>query len=147
MTGEDGDGSHIHERETARRVQAALTEMQNQRRDFQHSRVLGQLDTSVHLQFQAACIDLAERLRPFRSQTDNWEEVAGFSREIGTVTEDRTVESGLRRYQTQTFERPRLLEPERLLNISRWLDEIASDIGVEPAPETVDTGIDGGIAR
>lgn len=144
---DDPDGSQIHERETARRVQAALTEMQNQRRDFQHTRVLGQLDRGIHLQFQAACIDLYERLRPFRQQTDNWTEVQGFDREIGTETETHQVEAGLRRYQTETTTRPRLIAPERLLNISRWLDEIASDIGVEPSPETPDQGIDGGIAR
>ena len=147
MTDDDKTGSQIHERETARRVQQALTEMHNQRRDFLHARTIGQRDQTIHLQFQASLLDLIERLRPHGSDCDSWSKVMWLPQQVETVTETRTEEVGLRRYQERTVERPRLISGDKLLNVSRTVDKIAKEIGVEPSPDTGVRGVDGGIAR
>lgn len=147
MTDDDETGSQIHDRETARRLQQALTEMHNQRRDFLHAQTIGQRDQTIHLQFQAALLDLVERLRPHAHESDDWSDVMWLPEQVGTVTETRTEEVGLRRYQERTVERPRLIRGDRLLNASRAVDRIAKEIGVEPSPDTGKSGVDGGIAR
>jgi len=148
MTDDDETGTQIHERETARRLQQALTEMHNQRRDFLHARTIGQRDQTIHLQFQAALLDLVERLRPHAHDSDDWNDVMWLPQQVGTVTETHTEEVGLRRYQERSFERPKLISGDRLLNASRAVDRIAKEIGVEPSPDTGTGGIEnGGIAR
>lgn len=147
MTDDDETGSQIHERETARRLQQALTEMHNHRRDFLHAQTIGQRDQTIHLQFQAAVLDLIERLRPHADDSDRWTDVSWVPNEVGAVSETRTEEVGLRRYQERTVQRPKLISAGRLLNASRAVDRIAKEIGVEPSPDTGVKGVDGGVAR
>lgn len=154
MSQYDDDQPSHNERATARRVQEALQAMHAERSEFLRAVQAGVADERDHLRFQARILDVREELVPFRNKaSEMWEDATAFE-EVGLdalprllqprqVTEQKEV--GLGRVAIKTRQEPQTLTADHLRQISEELDEIANEIGFEPAPTVSPGDVDGGM--
>lgn len=132
-----------NERATNERVQRALTEMQQRRREFQDARQVGQPGDRLHLSFQSVILEVHDVLRPYRGDVaEEWREATRWDdglealpKAVGARPVREVRETGIGRETVELEYRPQLLRPTHLLEISYELDEIAKELGFETQPE------------
>jgi len=141
----DENGPEREKSATSRRVQDCITEMHEYRAAFLRSLQAGRESQRLTLKFQARVVELTEALRPFQDETSMWSR-AGPERydslldalpELVEATEVEEIrEVGFGRVKRETRKKPRTLSAQTLIELSHDLDDIANQVGFEPAPDT-----------
>lgn len=144
-----------NDRAVTNRVQSALSYMHETRQEFQDARQVGSLDDALHVRFQASLITCHDEMRPFRKRAkDQWSDAGPLDKyENGLsalpylvspqTTQKRESKWG-GRVKTVVEREPQLLGEATLLEISYAIDEIAEEIGFEPAPKANPEDLHGG---
>jgi hypothetical protein len=139
---------------TSRRVQECITEMHEHRAVFLRARQAGRVSQRLTLQFQTRVVELVEALRPFRDQTSKWSAAGpeGYEDLLNNLPKYTTAkeveeirEVGFGRVRRETRKEPRTLPAQTLIELSHDLDDIANQVGFEPAPDTSGDPVDGGV--
>lgn len=137
-----------------RRAQTVLSGLHIQRRRCVRDRERGTLDEKQLIEWQALLVDATEACRPWRDRAgERWDRAGpdwldgldDLHNHTGAVEQERieTVGMGRRRRVTQMV--PQVLPFKDLLRLSRVLEDIAEDIGLNAGPENVPDQVDGGV--
>jgi hypothetical protein len=153
MSQYDEGAPDTNERATSRRVQTVLQQMHEERQSFLRGLQAGMLSERDYLRFQAVILDVVEELRPFQSRvSEEWADATQFEQGLDVLPlalqprkVHMTSEKGFGRAVVEQTTKPPTLDPDHLRIISEQLDEIASEIGFEPAPSVDPGDVDGGI--
>lgn len=153
MTYDDDDPPDINERAVSERVQKVLDEMHATRQEFLRSMQAGMLSQRDQLRMQSRLLDVIEELRPYRKRASKrWESAGPFDDglegiEANLQPQEQIVQKnvGFGRTKRRTERVPTTMEPLDMVELSQELDEIADEIGFEPAPDVDPGDVDGGI--
>lgn len=149
----DDDPPDLNERAVSERVQAVLEEMHATRQEFLRSLQAGMLTQRSQLRMQSRLLDVVEELRPYRKRAKSrWQSAGPLDDGLQSIEQhlqprEQEVEKpvGFGRTKVETEQIPTTMEPMQMITLSQELDEIAEEIGFEPAPDVDPGEVDGGI--
>jgi hypothetical protein len=149
----DEDDQPANSNADVRRAQAVLSGLHVQRRECVRDRERGTLDQKQLIEWQALLVDCVEACRPWRDRAgDRWDRagpqwLGGFDdlhNHTGAVEKTRVKTTGFGRKKRVREMVPQVLPFGDLLNLSRDLEDIAEDIGLNGGPENEPDHVHGG---